>query len=58
MGNKVAFAWFFDRILKTVAVYRLEPGMWIGGGALANYAKVHADRLPELELNLDMLRFE
>jgi len=53
--HHVAYAWLIDPILKTLEVYRLEPGIWIGVGAWAKSAKVRAEPFPELELDLGML---
>jgi len=56
--HHVSYAWLIDPILKTLEVYRFEPGIWIGIGAYAKSAKVRAEPFPELELDLGLLWLE
>lgn len=56
--HHVAYAWLIDPILKTLEVYRFEPGIWIGVGAYAKSGKVRAEPFPELELDLGILWLE
>ena len=54
----VSYAWLIDPVLKTLEVYRFEPGIWIGIGAYAKSSKVHAEPFSELELDLGLLWLE
>ena len=56
--HHVSYAWLIDPILKTLEVYRFEPGVWIGIGAYAKSAKVRAEPFPELDLDLSLLWLE
>jgi Uma2 family endonuclease len=56
--HHVSYAWLIDPTLKTLEVYRFEPGVWIGIGAYAKSAKVRAEPFPELELDLSLLWLE
>jgi len=54
----VSYAWLIDPILKTLEIYKFEPGIWIGLGAYAESAKVRAEPFPEIELDLGLLWFD
>jgi len=56
--HRVSYAWLIDPSLKTLEVYRFEPGIWIGLGAYAKSAKVRAEPFPDLELDLSLLWLE
>jgi hypothetical protein len=56
--HQVCHAWFIDPELRTLEVYRFEPGVWIGIGAYAKAAKVYAEPFPEMELDLALLWLE
>jgi Uma2 family endonuclease len=56
--HHVSYAWLIDPTLRTLEVYRFEPGIWIGIGAYAKSARVRAEPFPELELDLSLLWLE
>lgn len=53
--NGVAHAWLVDPILKTLEVFRFEPGQWVVLGVYSGAARVRAEPFPELELDLGCL---
>ncbi|HBD07998.1 MAG TPA: hypothetical protein DCZ69_07020 [Syntrophobacteraceae bacterium] len=56
--HNVSHAWLIDPVLKSLEVYRFEPGVWIGIGAYTRSAKVRAEPFLELELDLGLLWLE
>ncbi len=54
----VSHAWLIDPPLKSLEVYRSEPGVWIGIGAYTGSAKVRAEPFLVLELDLGLLWLE
>ena len=56
--HQVVHAWLIDPILKTLEVFKFEPGRWVVLGVYAESAKVRAEPFPEIELNLGLLWLE
>jgi Uma2 family endonuclease len=56
--HMVSHAWLIDPILKTLEVFKFEPGQWIVLGVYTKSAKVRAAPFPELELDLGLLWLE
>lgn len=54
----VSHAWLIDPILKTLEVFRFEPGRWVVLGVYAESAKLHAEPFSEIELDLGLLWLE
>jgi Uma2 family endonuclease len=54
----VLHAWLIDPILKTLEVFRFEPGGWVVLGVYAKSAKVHAEPFSEIELDIGILWLE
>jgi Uma2 family endonuclease len=56
--HQVSHAWLVDPILKTLEVFRFEPGTWIVLGVYAQSDKVRAEPFSEIELDLGLLWLE
>jgi len=56
--HQVLHAWLIDPIVKTLEVFRFEPGRWIVLGVYAGSCKVRAEPFPEVELDLSLLWLE
>jgi Uma2 family endonuclease len=56
--HQVSHAWLIDPVLKTLEVFKFEPGRWIVLGVYAKSARVRAEPFPEIELELGLLWLE
>jgi len=56
--HQVSHAWLIDPILKTLEVFRFEPGRWVVLGVYAKSARVRAEPFSEIELDLGLLWLE
>ena len=56
--HQVSHAWLIDPILKTLEVFKFEPGRWVVLGVYAKSARMRAEPFPEIELNLGLLWLE
>jgi Uma2 family endonuclease len=56
--HQVSHAWLIDPILKTLEVFRFEPGRWVVLGVYSKSAKVRAEPFSEIELDLGILWLE
>jgi Uma2 family endonuclease len=56
--HQVSHAWLIDPILKTLEVFKFEPGRWVVLGVYAKSAKVRAEPFSEIELDLGLLWLE
>jgi Uma2 family endonuclease len=56
--HQVSHAWLIDPNLKTLEVFRFEPGRWVVLGVYAKSAKVRAEPFSEIELDLGILWLE